>query len=166
VQRSLWIPNVDPSTVSNFVSVILKIRDAESSMMFLAHNGFTNTISIPSTYVRVNESLIECGLRVILSFLGVRLERHNQLFLRNSSTILLEDQTPIRHHTYQCEFWLEELDSMKCCDAVACVQLCKQFRKAPGLTYQLTNYKPEHLDDSDYGLLLDTDVVATAVTSH
>ncbi len=91
---------------------------------------------------------------------------YNQLFLRNSSTILLENRTPIRHHTYQCEFWLEELDSMKWCDAVACVQLCKQFRKAPGLTYQLTNYKPEHPDDSDYGLLLDTDEVAIAVSSH
>jgi hypothetical protein len=88
------------------------------------------------------------------------------LILRNSFTILLEDQIPIRHHTYQCEFWLEELDSMKCCDVVACVQLCKQFRKAPGLTYQLTNYEPEHSDDSDYGLLLDADVVASAVSSH
>jgi hypothetical protein len=73
----LLIPTVDPSTVSNFVSVILKIRDAESSMMFLAHNGSTNTISFSGTYVRDNENLIECGLRVILSLLGVRLDRHN-----------------------------------------------------------------------------------------
>jgi hypothetical protein len=55
---------------------------------------------------------------------------------------------------------------MKCCDAVARVHLCKQFRKAPGLTYQLTNYKPEHPDKSDYGLLLDIDDVAAAVSSH
>jgi hypothetical protein len=162
----LWIPTVDPSTVSNFVSVIIKIRDAESSMMFLAHNGLTNTISLPGTYVRDTKTLNECGLRVILSFLGVRLERQNQLFLRNSSTIILEDRTPIRYHTYQCKFWLEELDSMKPCDAVACVQLCKQFRKILGLTYQLTNYKPEHPDDSDYGLLVDTNDVAAVVLSH
>jgi hypothetical protein len=98
--------------------------------------------------------------------LGLRLERHNQLFLRHSSTILLDGQNPIRHHTYECELWLEELDKMTCCDAYACDQLCKQFRKALGLTYQLTNYKPEHSEDNDYGLLLDTDVVAVVVSSH
>ena len=100
------------------------------------------------------------------SFLGVRLERHNQLFLRNSYTILLDGQTPIRHHTYRCEFWLGELDNMKCCDVYACDQLCKQFCKAPGLTYQLTNYKHEHSDDNDCGLLLDANVVAIVVSSH
>ena len=31
---------------------------------------------------------------------------------------------------------------------------------------KLTNYKPDHSDDSDYGLLLDTDVVAATVSSH
>ena len=80
--------------------------------------------------------------------------------------MLLDSQNPIRHHIYQCEFWLAELDKMMCCDPYACDQLCKQFCKAPGLTYQLTNYKPEHSDDSDYGLLLDTDVVAAVVSSH
>jgi hypothetical protein len=61
---------------------------------------------------------------------------------------------------------LEELERMMCLDAHACDQLCKQFRKAPGLTYKLTNYKPDYFDDCDYGLLLDNDVVTTAITSH
>jgi hypothetical protein len=52
------------------------------------------------------------------------------------------------------------------CDAYACDQLRKQFCKARGLTYQLTNYKPGHSDDNDYGLLLDNDDVAVIVTSH
>ncbi len=55
---------------------------------------------------------------------------------------------------------------MTCCDAFVCDQLCKQFCKALGLTYRLTNYKPEHSGDSDYGLLLDIDVVAAAISSH
>ncbi len=40
----LWIPTVDPSIVSNFVSVIFKIRDAYSGKMFLVYNGSDNTI--------------------------------------------------------------------------------------------------------------------------
>jgi hypothetical protein len=105
-------------------------------------------------------------LRVVTSLLGLRLERHNPLFLRHSATILLDGRNPICHQTYQCEFGLEELDKLTCCDAYACDQLCKQFCKAPGLTYQLANYKPGHSDDNDYGLLLDTDVVANAISSH
>jgi hypothetical protein len=45
----LWIPIVDSSIVPDFVTVILKIRYATSSMMFHAHNGSNNTISIPGT---------------------------------------------------------------------------------------------------------------------
>ncbi len=74
----LWIPTVDPLTVPNFVSVVFKIRDADSSMMFLVHNGLDNTISIPGGYVHDNESHIECGLRVVKSLLRLRLERQNQ----------------------------------------------------------------------------------------
>jgi hypothetical protein len=162
----LWIPTVDPSTVPSFVSVTFKIRDADQSMMLLVHNGLNNSISIPGGYVKDNENHIECGLRVVTSLLGIRLQRHNQLFLRNSSTILLDSKNPIRHHTYQCEFWLEELDSMMCSDTHVLDQLGKQFRKAPGLVYQLTNYKPDYSDDRDYGLLLYTDVVSAAVLSH
>ena len=40
-----------------------------------------------------------------------------------------------------------------CLDAHACDQLCKQFCKAPGLTYNLTNHKPGYFDECDYGLL-------------
>ena len=85
-------------------------------MMCLAHNGSTNTKTIPSAYVHVNENHIECGLQVVTSFLGLRLERHNQLFFIHSFTILIDSQNPIRHHIYECEFWLEELDKMMCCD--------------------------------------------------
>jgi hypothetical protein len=55
---------VDPLIVPNFVSVIFKIRDANSRMMFLVHNGLDNTISIPGVYAHDNENHIECGLRV------------------------------------------------------------------------------------------------------
>ena len=50
--------------------------------------------------------------------------------------------------------------------AHACDQLCKQFRKAHGLTYKVTNYKLDYPDDCNYGLLLDTDVVTTAIASN
>jgi hypothetical protein len=103
---------VDPSTVPTFVSVIFKIRDADQSMMFLVHNGSDNAISIRGGYVNDNENHIECGLRVVKSLLGICLHKHNQLFLRNLSTIIIDCKNPIRHHTFQCEFWLEELDSM------------------------------------------------------
>ena len=54
-----------------------------------------------------------------------------------------------------------------CRDAHACDELRKQLCQAPGLTYQLTNCKPHHHSyDSDYGLLLDTDVVRDVVSSH
>jgi hypothetical protein len=114
--------------------------------MFLVHNGLDNTISILGGYAHDNENHIECGLRVVDSLLRLRLERQNQLFLRNSSTIIIDCKTPIRHHTFQCEFWLEELDGMMCLDAHACDQLCKQFCKAHGLTYELTNYKHDYSD--------------------
>jgi hypothetical protein len=135
-------------------------------MMFLVHKGSDNAISILGGYVNDHENHIECGLRVIHSLLDISLHRHDQLFLRNSSTILLDCKNPIRHHTFQCEFWLEELDSLMCNDAHACNQLCKHIRKASGLTYQLTNYKLDYSDDTDYGLLLDTDVVTTFVLSN
>jgi hypothetical protein len=138
----LCIPTVNPSIVPNFVIMIFRIRDADSSTMFLVHNGFDNTISIPSRYVYDNENYVEYGLRVVKSLLGLRLERQNQLYIRNSSTILLDYANPIRHHTFQYEFWLEERDRMMCVDAHAYDQLCKQFCKALGLTYKLTNYKP------------------------
>ncbi len=95
---------------------------------------------------------------MVKSLLGLRLERQNRLFLRNSSTIILDATNPIRHHTFQCEFWLEEMDIMMCLDAHACDQMGKQFCKAPGLTYKLTNYKLDYYDEYDYGLLLDTDI--------
>ncbi len=50
-----------------------------------------------------------------------------------------------------------------CIDVHAYNQLCKQIQKAPRLTYQLTNYKLDYVDDNDYGLLLDTNVVTAAV---
>jgi hypothetical protein len=53
-----------------------------------------------------------------------------------------------------------------CQDAHACEQLCKQFCKAPGLTYNLTNHKLDHSNDNDFGLLLDNDVVKTAISSN
>jgi hypothetical protein len=137
----LWIPTIDPSTVSNFIIVIFKIRDADSSTMFLAHKGSDNTISIHGGYVHDNDNHVECGLRVAMSLLGLRLERQNKLVLRHSSTILYEYANPIRHHIFQGEFWLEELDRLIYLDAHACDQLCQQFCKAPGLTYKLTNLK-------------------------
>jgi hypothetical protein len=120
--------------------------------------GSDDTISIPDGYVCFNENHLECGLRLVKSLLGLRLERQNQLFLRHSSTILLDPANSIWHHTYQEKFWLEELDKMMYQDAHACKQLCKQFCKAPGLTYKLNNYKLVYSNDSDSGLLLDTDV--------
>ena len=134
-------------------------------MMFLVHKGSDNAISIPGGYVNVHEHHVECGLRVVHSLLGIRLQRQNELHLRHSSTILLDCQNTIRHLTFQCEFWLEEIDSLTCSDGHTCNQLCKQFRKAHGLTYQLTNYKPDYSDDTTYGLLLDTDVVTNVVAS-
>jgi hypothetical protein len=61
---------------------------------------------------------------------------------------------------------LEELGRMACQDPHACEELCKRFRKAPGLIYNLTNYKPNYLNDCDYGLLLDSDVVKAAILSQ
>ena len=55
----LWIPIVDPLIVPNFVSVIFKIRDPNSSMMFLENNGLDNTISIPGGYTHDTENHIE-----------------------------------------------------------------------------------------------------------
>jgi hypothetical protein len=123
-------------------------------------------MSILGGYARDNKNPIECGLRVVKSLLGLRLERKNPLFLRNSFTIIIDCKNPIRHHTFQCEFWLEELDGMMCLDAYTCDQLCKYFRKAPGLTYELTNYKPYYSDECDFGLLLDTNVVTVAIASN
>jgi hypothetical protein len=54
----LWIPNVAPLIVPNFVSVIFKIRDVDSSMMFLVQNRLDNTISIPGGYVHDNEIIL------------------------------------------------------------------------------------------------------------
>jgi len=68
--------------------------------MFLVHNGLENAISIPGGYVHDNENHIECALRVVKSLLGLRLERQNQLFLLNSSTIILDYKTPICYHTF------------------------------------------------------------------
>ena len=97
--------------------------------------------------------------------LGLRLERQNQLVLRHLSTILLHYANPIRHHTFQGEFWLEELYTMMCLDAHARGQLCKQLYKARRLTYKLPNHKPDYSNDSDYGLLLGSDVVKAAISS-
>ncbi len=93
--------------------------------MFLVHNESDNAISIPGGYVNEHENNIACGLRVVKSLLGIRLHKHNQLFLRNSSTILLDCKHPIRHHIFQCEFWLVELDLLMCSDAHVYNQLCK-----------------------------------------
>jgi len=134
--------------------VIFKIRDVDSSTMFLVHTISDNTFSIPGGYVYDNENHIECKLRVVKSLLGLRLKRQNQLVLRHSSAILLDSTNPICHHTFQGEFWLEELESMMCHDTHACDQLCKQFCKAPRLTYKLINHKPDYSNDCDYGLLI------------
>ena len=75
--------------------------------MCLVHKGSDNTISIPSGYVCCNENHLECGVRLVNKYLlGIRLERQNQLILRHSSTILLDYANPIRHHTYQEEFFV------------------------------------------------------------
>jgi len=52
-----------------------------------------------------------------------------------------------------------------CLDAQACDQLCKQFSKAPGITYTLTNYKLDYYNERNYDLLLDYDVVKAAISS-
>ena len=56
---------------------------------------------------------------------------------------------------------MEELDKIVCLDAHACDEMRKQFYKAHGLTYKLTNYKLDYSDGCYYYwlLLLDTDVV-------
>ena len=92
----------------HFVSVTFKIKDAFSSAMFIVHKGFDNTVSIPGGYVHNNEGHVECGLRLVQSLLRLRLEGHNELVLRYSSTILLGAANPIHHHSYQGELWLEE----------------------------------------------------------
>ena len=123
--------------------------------MCFMHTCSDNTISILGRYVCDDESRVECGLRFVQSLLGLRLERHNRLALRHSSTIHLDAANLIHHHTCQREFWFEELDRMMCQDAHTCEQPCKQFCKAPELTNKLTNYKPNYPTDCDYGLLLD-----------
>ena len=87
--------------------MIFKIRGADLSTMFLVHNGSYNAISIPGGYVYDNENHVECGLRVVKSLLGLRLEIQNKLFSRHSSTILLNCTSPIRHQTFQGELLLE-----------------------------------------------------------
>ena len=136
----LWIQTVYNSTIPHFVSVIFKIRDSFSNTMFLVHKEIVNTISILGGHVHDKENYIECGLRLVRSLLGLRLERQNQVVLRHSSTILLDNANPICHHTYKGQSYLEELDRIMCQDAHTCEQLCKQFCKAPGLTYKLTNH--------------------------
>ena len=42
---------------------------------------------------------------------------------------------------------------------------CKKFCRAPGLTHKLTNYKPNYLNDCDYGLVLYSDVVKAPILS-
>ena len=49
---------------------------------------------------------------------------------------------------------------------VLVINCAKKIRKALGLTYELTNYKPEYSDDCDFGLLLHIDVVTTAIASN
>jgi hypothetical protein len=108
----MWIPTIDPYIMPNCVGVIFKIRYALSSTMFLVHTDSDNTFSISGGYVCDNKSHAECGLRLVQSLLGIRLERQNHLVIRQSSTILLDAANPIHHHTYQGKFWLEELDIM------------------------------------------------------
>jgi hypothetical protein len=71
------------------------------SSIFLVHNGFDNILSILGSYVHDNGGRVECGVRLIQSKLGIRLERHNGLHLRHSSIILLDFANPIHQHTYQ-----------------------------------------------------------------
>ena len=54
---------------------------------------------------------------------------------------------------------------MVCQDEHACEQLYKQFCKARGLTYELTNHKRGYSNYSDFGLLLDSDVAKVAISS-
>ena len=51
-------------------------------------------------------------------------------------------------------------------DAHACEQLCKQFCKAHGLTYKLTNHNPDYSNDCDHGLLQGFDVVKAVISSN
>ena len=74
------------------------------STLFIVHNGPDNTLSIHDGYVHVSEGHVECGLRLIQSKLGIRLERRNQLHLRHSSNILHDVANPIQYHSYQGEF--------------------------------------------------------------
>jgi hypothetical protein len=73
--------------------------------MILVHKGSDNTISIHGGYVYDHKNYVECEVRVVKSLLGLRLERQNQWVLRRSSMILLDYANPIRHHTFQGEFW-------------------------------------------------------------
>jgi len=111
----LWIPTIDSFIVPHFVSVIFRIRDACLNTMFLVLKGSDNTISILVGYVRDNEGHVECGFRFVKSLLEIRLEIRNQLCRRHSSIILLDVANPFHNHTYQGEFWLEELqDGVMC----------------------------------------------------
>ena len=55
---------------------------------------------------------------------------------------------------------------MMCQDEHACEQLYKQFCKASRSIYKLTNHKLDYSTDSDFGLLLDFDVVKAAISSN
>ena len=159
----LWIPTVTSPTVPQFVMVVLRLRDARSETMFLTHRGSDNTITVPGGYMRQLENPYSCGLRIVLSQLGIRLERHNQLHRRFSSIVLLDSANPIHLHICTSDFWLEELATKGMCpDVLREAHLCKQFVPANGLTYKLTDYKTTLPNTDDYGVLVSSNVVKVA----
>jgi hypothetical protein len=72
----------------------------------------------------------------------------------------------MHHHTYQGDFWLEELlDRHMCSNVNTSTKICRQFTPAPSLTFQLTNYVPHYTIEHDYGLLIQPNEVMPAVSS-
>jgi hypothetical protein len=53
-----------------------------------------------------------------------------------------------------------------CQDVHTSKQLCEELTKEPRLVYKTTNYKPDYSNDCDYGLLIQTDTVMSAISSY
>ena len=135
--------------------------------MFLVHNESDNTLFILGSYVHVNEGRVECGLRLVHYKLGIRLEKHNELHLRHSSIIILDVANHIHHQTYQGEFWLEALlDGHMRTNVNTSTELSRHFTAAPGMTFQWTICVLDYPIKRDYGLLMQSNVVMTAISSN
>jgi hypothetical protein len=106
-------------------------------------------------------------LKLIQSKQGIRLKRHNGLYRRHLSIIILDAANPIHHHTYQVEFLLKELlDGHMCTNVNTSTEICRQFTLTRGLTFQPTNYVPDYTIGHDCGLLIKSDEVMNAVSSN